>query len=256
MLIGRRGFLKGAGGALTVLMSAGARVWAGNGWEARAGSAAPNGGISMKHELPPLPYDYDALEPFYDEATVRLHHDKHHAAYVAGQNKAEEMLEQARAQNDFALIQHWQRQLAFHSSGNLLHTIFWTNMGPNAGGEPKGELAERIRTDFGGFDAFKQQFTQAAVTAEGSAWAVLGWSPDSQRLYIVQIENHQKQTMMGIRPLLVLDVWEHAYYLKFQNRRAEWVESWWNLVNWQDVSRRCAEAMACGARPAAEGAGI
>lgn len=198
--------------------------------------------IIMAHELPPLPYDYNALEPYYDEATVRLHHDKHHAAYVTGQNKAEEMLAAARQSGDFALIQHWERQLAFHASGNALHTIFWENMAPNAGGEPTGELADQIKADFGSFEAFKKQFSAAAVAVEGSGWTVLGWSEHFKKLYIVNIENHQKQTVMGLVPLLVLDVWEHAYYLKYQNRRADWVEAWWNLVNWKNVSERFAAA--------------
>ncbi|MCX8052972.1 MAG: superoxide dismutase [Armatimonadetes bacterium] len=192
----------------------------------------------MAHELPPLPYAYNALEPYYDEQTVRLHHDKHHAAYVTGQNKAEEMLAAARESGDFSLIQHWERQLAFHASGNALHTLFWENMAPNAGGEPTGKLADQIKADFGSFDAFKKQFSAAAAAVEGSGWTLLGWSPQFKRLYIVNIENHQKQTVMGLTPLLIIDVWEHAYYLKYQNRRAEWVEAWWNLVNWPDVARR------------------
>ena len=192
----------------------------------------------MAHELPPLPYAYNALEPYYDEETVKLHHDKHHAAYVAGQNKAEEMLAAARASGDFALIQHWERQLAFHASGNALHTMFWENMAPKAGGEPTGALADQIKADFGSFDAFKKQFSAAAAAVEGSGWTLLGWSPDFARLYIVNIENHQKQTVMGLVPLLILDVWEHAYYLKRQNKRAEWIEAWWNLVNWPDAAKR------------------
>ena len=205
-------------------------------------TAEPQGEKKMAHELPPLPYAYNALEPYYDEETVKLHHDKHHAAYVAGQNKAEEMLAAARASGDFALIQHWERQLAFHASGNALHTMFWENMAPKAGGEPTGALADQIKADFGSFDAFKKQFSAAAAAVEGSGWTLLGWSPDFARLYIVNIENHQKQTVMGLVPLLILDVWEHAYYLKRQNKRAEWIEAWWNLVNWPDVAKRFAAA--------------
>jgi len=197
----------------------------------------------MKHELPPLPYDYNALEPYCDEETVRLHHDKHHAAYVAGLNKAEEMLEEARKSGDFATISHWEKQLVFHGSGDHLHTMFWENMGPNAGGEPQGEFARQLEKDFGSFDAFKKQFTSAAGAVEGSGWALLGWMPEWEKLYIMQVENHQKLTIWGIQPLLVLDVWEHAYYLKYQNRRPEWIENWWNLVNWQDVYKRFADIM-------------
>ena len=196
----------------------------------------------MAHELPQLPYGYDALEPYYDEQTLRLHHDKHHAAYVAGLNKAEEMLEKAREAGDYALIQHWEKQLAFHGSGHILHSIFWTNMAPNAGGEPSGDLGQQIAKDFGSFDNFKKQFSAAAVAVEGSGWTVLGWMPEFDRLIVLQIENHQKLTVWGVVPLLVIDVWEHAYYLKYQNRRPEWVEAWWNVVNWQNVADRFAAA--------------
>lgn len=194
------------------------------------------------HELPPLPYAYNALEPYYDEETVRLHHDKHHAAYVAGLNAAEEKLAAARESGGFAAIQALERQLAFHGSGHLLHTIFWENMGPNAGGEPTGPLAEQIARDFGSFEAFKKQFSAAAAAVEGSGWTVLGYSADLNKLYIVNIENHQKQTIMGLTPLLVCDVWEHAYYLKYKNARAEWIAAWWNLVKWSDPARRFEEA--------------
>jgi len=200
-----------------------------------------NGGMNMKHELPPLPYEYNALEPYYDEQTVRLHHDKHHAAYVAGQNKAEEMLEDARKNGDYATIQHWEKQLAFHGSGNFLHTMFWENMAPGAGGEPSGPLMKQIETDFGSFDSFKKQFSAAAGAVEGSGWTMLGWMPDWGKLYILQVENHQKLVIPGIEPLLVLDVWEHAYYLKYQNRRPEYVSAWWNVVNWYEVARRLKE---------------
>ena len=196
----------------------------------------------MKHELVPLPYDYNALEPYYDEQTVRLHHDKHQAAYVAGLNKAEEELEKARASGDFASIQHWERQLAFHGSGNLLHVLFWESMSPSGGGEPQGALLDQIKQDFGSLEAFKKQFSAAAAQVAGSGWAVLGWSPQYQKLYILQIENHEKLTVWGIVPLLLIDVWEHAYYLKYQNRRPEWIENWWNIVNWPGVAEKFAEA--------------
>lgn len=196
----------------------------------------------MPHELPPLPYAYDALEPYYDEQTVRLHHDKHHAAYVAGLNKAEEQLAAARAAGDYALIKHWERELAFHGSGHLLHTLFWENMTPGGGGEPGGELAAQIAQDFGGFEAFKAQFSAAANAVEGSGWGLLGWLPAFGKLDILQVEKHQDLALWGVVPLLIVDVWEHAYYLKYQNRRAEWVSNWWNLVNWPDVARRFAAA--------------
>ena len=127
----------------------------------------------MPHLLPELPYAYNALEPHYDEATVRLHHDAHHKAYVDGLNNAETKLVEAREKGDFTLIKHWERELAFHGSGHLLHSLFWSNMSPNGGGVPAGFVAERINQDFGSFESFKKQFTAAAVAVEGSGWAVL-----------------------------------------------------------------------------------
>jgi len=192
----------------------------------------------MPHELPQLPYAYNALEPHYDEATVRLHHDIHHKGYVDGLNNAEAKLAEAREKGDFALIKHWERELAFHGSGHLLHSLFWMNMSPNGGGAPSGALADRINQDFGSFEAFKKQFSAAAVAVEGSGWAVLVWNPEFKKLEILQAEKHQNLTQWGVTPLLTVDVWEHAYYLKYQNKRAAWVEAWWNLVNWEDVAAR------------------
>ncbi len=192
----------------------------------------------MPYQLPELPYAYDALEPHYDEVTVRLHHDIHHKGYVDGLNNAEAKLAEAREKGDFGLVKHWERELAFHGSGHLLHTLFWTNMTPDGGGTPAGSLEERISQDFGSFEAFKKQFSAAAVAVEGSGWAVLVWNPEFKKLEILQAEKHQNLTQWGAVPLLTVDVWEHAYYLKYQNKRAAWVETWWNLVNWADVSQR------------------
>lgn len=210
---------------------------------AAAAAMPTKGGAVTKHELAPLPYAYNALEPYYDEATVRLHHDKHQMAYVNGLNKAEEELAKARESGDYSVIGYWERQLAFNGAGDALHTMLWHNMAPNAGGEPTGDLMNLIKRDFGSFDNFKQQFTAAAIGIEASGWAVLGWQPQYQKLYIYTIENHQKQLIAGMQPLLVLDMWEHAYYLKHQNRRPEWVENWWRIVNWPDVSKRISGAM-------------
>lgn len=196
----------------------------------------------MPHQLPPLPYAYDALEPYYDEQTMRLHHDAHHKAYVDGLNNAEAKLAEAREKGDFALVKHWERELAFHGSGHILHTMFWENMAPNAGGSAVGPIAVQIDQDFGGYDVFKKQFSAAAVAVEGSGWAVLAWNPGFGKLVVLTAEKHQNLTQWGVVPLLVCDVWEHAYYLKYQNRRAAWVEAWWNLVNWDDVNRRFAAA--------------
>ena len=192
----------------------------------------------MKHTLPALPYPYNALEPHYDEATLKLHHGKHHQAYVDGLNKAEDKLQEARTSGDFALIKHWERELAFHGSGHLLHSLFWANMTPNGQGEPQGKLLELINESFGSLDAFKKQFSAAAAAVEGSGWALLVQSAEFGGLRILTIEKHQDITLIGAIPLLTVDVWEHAYYLKYQNRRAEWIAAWWNIVNWDDVAGR------------------
>lgn len=191
-----------------------------------------------KHQLPALPYEYNALEPHMDEATVRLHHDKHHQAYVDGLNKAEDQLAEARAKGDFGLVKHWEKELAFHGSGHILHTLYWENMTPNGGGEPTGEIAKQITQDFGSFDSFKKQFSAAAGAVEGSGWAILVWVPSFNKLEILQVEKHQNLTQWGAIPLLTIDVWEHAYYLKYQNKRADFIAAWWKLVNWADVEKR------------------
>ncbi len=194
----------------------------------------------MKHELPSLPYDYAALEPYYEERTLRLHHGVHHKAYVDGLNKAGLKLAEAREKGDFALIKHWERELAFHGSGHILHSIFWTNMKPGGSGPATGPVANRIERDFSGFETFRKQFTAAAAAVEGSGWALLCLLPGFNKLEILTAEKHQNLTQWGAVPLLVLDLWEHAYYLQYQNRRADFIEAWWNLVNWEDVNRRLA----------------
>lgn len=197
----------------------------------------------MKHELPALPYDYNALEPHYDEQTVRLHHDAHHKAYVDGLNNAEAKLAEAREKGDFALVKHWERELAFHGSGHILHTMFWDNMTRNGGGPATGLVAEEINKFFGSFDIFKKQFSAAAVAVEGSGWTLLCYNPIFKKLEILTAEKHQNLTQWGVVPLLALDLWEHAYYLKYQNKRAAFVEAWWNLVNWDDVNLRLAACL-------------
>ena len=197
----------------------------------------------MAHELPVLPYAYDALEPVIDEQTMRLHHDLHHKGYVDGLNKAEDMLAKARTGGDFGLVKHWEREAAFHGSGHLLHSIFWMNMAPvGSGGELEGELLAAIERDFGGFDAFRQQFSAASTQVEGSGWGILAYRPFDSKLVVLTAEKHQNLTQWGVVPLLVLDVWEHAYYLKYQNRRAEYVGNFFDIVNWNDVAERFAKA--------------
>ncbi len=199
----------------------------------------PRGG----HRLPPLPYPYDALEPYISATTLRIHHDRHHQAYVNGLNNAELKLVEARERGDFSLVKHWERELAFHGSGHLLHSIYWTNMSPAGGGMPVGILADQIDRSFGNFRAFREQFTAAAEQVEASGWAILVWQPPWGRLEILTAEKHQDLTQWGVIPILVVDAWEHAYYLDYQNRRAEYLAAWWQVVNWPDADRRLIGAM-------------
>lgn len=192
----------------------------------------------MTHELPPLPYPYEALEPHIDAQTMRLHHDKHHLAYVNGLNNAEAKLAEARAKNDFGLVKHWEREAAFHGAGHFLHCIFWENMSPNAGGTPSGSLAGAIKDRFGGFDAFMAHFKAAGAAVEGSGWVLLVRNNMTKALDILTAEKHQDLSQWVVTPLLVCDVWEHAYYLKYQNNRAAYIEAFTNVINWKDVEKR------------------
>jgi Fe-Mn family superoxide dismutase len=205
---------------------------------AMPGNVVPIGG----HKLPPLPYSYKALEPWIDEKTMRIHHDKHHQSYVDGLNKAETKLAEARRTGDFELVKHWERELAFNGAGHYLHTIFWDSMSPKGGGKPTGLLLQDIERSFGSYDAFKTQFSEAANKVEGGGWAILVWSPRSHRLEVLTAEKHQNLSQWDVVPLLPLDVWEHAYYLKNQNDRAAYVKDWWNVVYWPYVALRYQEA--------------
>ena len=192
----------------------------------------------MPHELPPLPYEYNALEPHIDEQTMRLHHDKHHLAYVNGLNNAEAKLAEAREKNDFALVKHWSREAAFHGAGHFLHCIFWENMSPKGGGKPTGTLLEAIERKFKSFDSFIAQFKAAGAAVEASGWVMLVKKNTTDQLEILTAEKHQNLTQWVVTPLLVLDVWEHAYYLKYQNNRAAYIEAFLNVINWADVAKR------------------
>jgi len=190
------------------------------------------------YTLPELTYDYSALEPHVSAKILALHHGKHHAAYVKGANTTLEKLEEARAKGDFAALPALERALAFHVSGHVLHALFWTNLGPKAGGRPEGALATAIDRDFGGFDPFKRQLTEAAATTMGSGWAALGWEPLAGRLLVTQIYDHQSNVAQGSAPIMVLDAWEHAYYLQYENRKAEFFDAIWNVWNWTAIARR------------------
>ena len=192
----------------------------------------------MAHELPPLPYDYNALEPHIDEQTMKLHHDIHHLGYVKGLNNAEAKLKEARESGDFGLVKHWEREAAFHGAGHFLHCIFWENMGPNGGGEPSGALADAINSQFGSFDSFISHFKAAGGAVEGSGWVLLVKNNSTGALEILTSEKHQNLTQWVVTPLLVCDVWEHAYYLKYQNKRAAYLDAFVNVINWDDVAKR------------------
>jgi Fe-Mn family superoxide dismutase len=192
------------------------------------------------YTLPELPYDYAALEPLYDAKLLELHHGSHHAAYVKGANQTLDKLAEARTKGDFAAINQLQKSLAFHLSGHLLHSLFWKNLSPKGGGSPDGELGAAIKEFFGSFDGFKKQLTEAAVNIQGSGWGALGWEPLGKRLVVEQVYDHQGNIGNGTVPLLVLDMWEHAFYLQYQTSKGEWVKAFWQIVNWPDASHRFA----------------
>lgn len=229
----RRAFLKAGAAGLLALPSLSTAIFA----QGTDPTPEPAGKLTV-HELPPLPYAANALEPHIDARTMELHHGKHHQAYVVGANQAEKELALARATGDFALIQHWSRQLSFNYGGHWLHSLFWQIMQPApATGVPipEGPLEQKIAEDFGSFAMFQKQFSAAATRVEGSGWALLHYRPLDRRLVITQAEKQHDLAMWGAMPILALDVWEHAYYLTYQNRRADYVAAWWHVVNWQKV---------------------
>ncbi|MFZ7101763.1 MAG: superoxide dismutase [Peptococcaceae bacterium] len=197
-----------------------------------------------QHQLPPLPYPYNALEPVISEETLKLHHDKHHKSYVDGLNKAELSLWQARRINNYDDIKYWENELSFNGSGHILHSIYWTNMAPpGTGGQPGPLTFNQILSYFGSYNAFKEQFWAATEKVEGSGWGIVIWNPAWRHLEILQCEKHQNLTQWSGLPILVCDVWEHAYYLDYQNKRKEYVSAWWELINWPEVERRLFLAM-------------
>lgn len=193
--------------------------------------------------LPELPYDYAALEPHISGRIMELHHDKHHAAYVKGANTALEQLAAAREAGDFANVNKLEKDLAFNIGGHVNHSIFWTNLSPD-GGEPEGALLEALNEHFGGPEKFREQFTAVALGVQGSGWAVLGHDQTAGNLTTFQLFDQQGNVPFGVTPLLMLDVWEHAYYLDYQNVRADYVKAFWNVVNWANVAERLQAARA------------
>ena len=190
------------------------------------------------YTLPELGYDYGALEPSISGRIMELHHSKHHKAYVDGANTALTKLAEARDADDFANVNKLEKDLAFNLGGHVNHSVFWTNMSPDGGDAPTGELASALDDQFGSFDKFRAHFTAVALGVQGSGWAVLAWDSIGERLIIQQFFDQQANFAAGTVPLLMLDVWEHAYYLDYLNVRADYVKAFWNIVSWENVQAR------------------
>ncbi|THG35261.1 superoxide dismutase [Glaciibacter flavus] len=195
-----------------------------------------------EYTLPELPYDYSALEPSISGTIMELHHSKHHQAYVTGANTALSQLAEARESGNLANVNKLEKDLSFNLGGHVNHSIFWTNMSPDGGDKPTGDLASAIDDEFGSFDAFQAHFTAVGAGVQGSGWAVLAYDSIGQRLIIVQFFDQQGNLPAGIVPLLMLDVWEHAYYLDYKNVRADYIKAFWNIVNWANVAQRLTTA--------------
>ncbi|MFM0521593.1 superoxide dismutase [Caballeronia jiangsuensis] len=190
-----------------------------------------------KYSAAPLPFAYDALEPIIDSRTVEVHYNFHHKPAVVAANKAEESLAKARESNDFALVKFYEKELSFQLSSHILHTIYWTSIS-GKGAEPGGELAQAIDKNFGSYAKFKAQLFAASMNVEASGWGVVGYHPATGKLMVLQCENHQKLTAWGVQPILVLDVFEHAYYLRYQNKRNDYLTQLFTLLNWENAAQR------------------
>lgn len=189
--------------------------------------------------LPKLPYDYNALAPHMSEEQLKLHHDKHHQAYVNGANTAFEKLDKARQEKTDIDAKAVMKDLSFNIGGHLLHSIFWENLAPagKGGGTPGGAIADLINNEFGSFERFKKEFSAAAASTEGSGWAALAMHPCIGRPLIMQIEKHNVNVHPTFNILMIMDVWEHAYYVDYQNQRPKYIEAFWNIVNWDQVNK-------------------
>jgi Fe-Mn family superoxide dismutase len=194
------------------------------------------------YTLPDLPYDYSALQPAISGTIMELHHSKHHQTYVTGANTALEQLAEARSTGNLANVNKLEKDLAFNLGGHVNHSIFWTNLSPDGGDKPTGDLESAIDDQFGSFDQFQAHFTATALGVQGSGWAVLAWDSIGQRLVVLQFFDQQSNMPAGVVPLLMLDVWEHAYYLDYKNVRADYVKAFWTIANWENVQQRLATA--------------
>jgi len=190
------------------------------------------------YTLPDLPYDYGALEPHISGEIMQLHHDKHHNTYVTALNEVLEKLAAAREKGDFGAIVGMEKTLSFNLGGHLNHSVFWKNLSPDGGDKPDGELAAAINESFGSFDGFQAHFTAAATTIQGSGWAILAWDTLGQSLHIVQLYDQQANVPVCMVPIVMVDMWEHAFYLQYKNVKPDYVKAWWNVVNWADAAAR------------------
>jgi len=190
------------------------------------------------YTLPELPYDHAALEPHIDARIMELHHGKHHAGYVAQANQALDNLAEARSSGDFALITKLSKDLAFNLSGHVLHSVFWTCLSPDGGGAPEGELAAAIDESFGSFADLRAQLGEATKSVQGSGWGALAWEPLAGRLIVEQVYDHQSNVGQGSDPILVIDAWEHAFYLQYLNDKAAWVDAFWEVADWTAAANR------------------
>jgi Fe-Mn family superoxide dismutase len=192
------------------------------------------------YTLPQLPYGYGELQPYVSQEQLTLHHQKHHQAYVNSANAILERLDKARKEGTDFDVKATLKELSFHIGGHLLHSLFWTNMAPSGkgGGKPAGNLGTALEKEFGSFDRFKKEFSQAATSVEGSGWAALSFCRQTNRPIIMQIEKHNTNVYPMFTILMVIDVWEHAYYLDYKNERAKFVDAFWNIVNWDEVNKR------------------
>lgn len=198
------------------------------------------------YSLPELSYDYGALDPHISGEIMELHHSKHHATYVKGANDTLDKIAAARDRGDFGPIVGLQKTLAFNVGGHINHSIFWQNLSPDGGGKPQGELAAAIDDGFGSFDAFQAHFTSAATTIQGSGWAILAWDQLSGGLQVHQQYDHQAGLPADQVPVVILDMWEHAFYLQYRNVKPDYVKAWWNIINWDDAAARFARARSAG----------
>ena len=194
------------------------------------------------YDLPDLPYDYGALAPHISPEIMELHHSKHHATYVKGLNTALEKLAEARDNDSFDSVAGLEKNLAFNLGGHINHSVFWPNMSPNGGDKPDGELGSAIDDFFGSFDKFRAHFEANATAIQGSGWSMLVWDTLGQRLNIVQLYDQQSNLPLAQIPIVLLDMWEHAFYLQYKNVKADYAKAWWNVVNWADAQARFSAA--------------